>query len=419
MTIAAQPGGSYIDADVSADLAAAALDMARRFHNGATLWVISPQWEPHAHHVAVEFVHPVIMGKRALPSVALVDPDPVAQARVASQPGDLLIAVASADEPAVIDAMRRAQAWGVLTLWIGSGPRPQAGAANHILWIDSDDPMVPATGTFVLLYHLLWELTHVCFEHPGLLKPDADECTDEVCVTCSDEGRLGEVLVEPADATSSALVRTAAGEEWVDVTMLGDVAPNDLVLVHAGSGDHPAGRHRSGGAPMTESENTGFLYPFIESEETDATSLLDDLAASARGKAAESARLQGESLDEYRDALTRRGNRDGRAIPPGRTAVHIRQRRQFHRRRDAGIAVQPACARPSGRGVVAGRRQRRGDRARQRCRIRSDLQAPDHRPRPRAGHRDRVVDVGQLGGSDDGDHRGEAARPADDRLLRT
>ena len=159
--------------------------------------------------------------------------------------------------------------------------------------------MVPATGTFVLMYHLLWELTHVCFEHPGLLKPDADECTDEVCVTCSDEGRLGEVIVEPADATSSALVRTAAGEEWVDVTMLGDVAPNDLVLVHAGAAITRAGRHRSRGAPMTESENTGFLYPFIESEETDATSLLDDLAASARGKAAESARLQGESLDEY------------------------------------------------------------------------------------------------------------------------
>jgi hypothetical protein len=235
MTTTTQPGGSYIDAELSADLAAAALAVARRFHDGATLWVISPQWEPHAHHVAVEFVHPVIMGKRALPSVALIEPDPVAQARVASQPGDLLIAVASADEPAVVDAMRRAQAWGVLTLWIGAGPRPPAGAANHILWIDSEDPMVPATGTFVLMYHLLWELTHVCFEHPGLLKPPADECTEDVCVTCSDEGRLGEVLLEPADATSSALVRTANGEEWVDVTILDHVAPNDLVLVHAGA----------------------------------------------------------------------------------------------------------------------------------------------------------------------------------------
>jgi hypothetical protein len=175
------------------------------------------------------------MGKRALPSVALVEPDPVAQARVASQPGDLLLAVASADQPKVADAMRRATAWGVLTLWIGSGPRPPAGAANHVLWVDSDDPMVPATGRFVLLYHLLWELTHVCFEHPGLLQPPAGECSDDVCVTCSDEGRLGEVVLEPADPFGPALVRTAAGEEWVDVTMLESVAPDDLVLVHAGA----------------------------------------------------------------------------------------------------------------------------------------------------------------------------------------
>jgi hypothetical protein len=225
-------GGSIVDESLSADLAAAALDLARRFHEGATLWVISPQWEPHAHHVAVEFVHPVIMGKRALPSVALVEPDPVAQARVASSPGDLLLAVASAAEPAVVDAMQRAPAWGVLTLWIGSGPRPQTGAAHHVLWIDSDDPMVPATGRFVLMYHLLWELTHVCFEHPGLLKPSAYVTT---CVTCGDEGRLVEVVLEPADNIGQALVRTANGEEWVDTSMVANVRRNDLVLVHAGA----------------------------------------------------------------------------------------------------------------------------------------------------------------------------------------
>ena len=167
MTAIAQPGESFVDSELSADLAAAALDLARRFHDGATLWVISPQWEPHAHHVAVEFVHPVIVGKRALPSVALVEPDPVAQARVASQPGDLLLAVAAADEPAVVDAMRRAPAWGALTLWIGSGPRPPAGAANHILWVDSEDPMVPATGRFVLMYHLLVGAHARLFRAPG------------------------------------------------------------------------------------------------------------------------------------------------------------------------------------------------------------------------------------------------------------
>jgi D-sedoheptulose 7-phosphate isomerase len=58
---------------------------------------------------------------------------------------------------------------------------------------------------------------------------------------------------------------------------------------------------------VTTHESTGFLYPFIESEETDAGNLLDDLAASARNKAAESVRLQQESLDEYANALSAAG----------------------------------------------------------------------------------------------------------------
>ncbi len=229
-----------IGEDLGDDLASASLALARRFHAGATLWVVSPQWEPHAHHVAVEFVHPVVMGKRALPSVALVEADPVAQARVATRPGDVILAVASADDPQVREVMRRAPAWGADTIWIGFGPRPQAGSADHVLWVPSDDPMVPATGRFVLLYHLLWELTHVCFEHPGLLTEKAEDCADEdcadeVCVTCSDEGRLGEVVLPPESAFTSALVRTATGEEAVDVTLVGEVAANDLLLVHAGT----------------------------------------------------------------------------------------------------------------------------------------------------------------------------------------
>ncbi len=227
---------TLIGTELSEDLASASLALARLFHGGATLWVISPRWEPHAHHVAVEFVHPVIMGKRALPSVALVDPDPVAQARVATRPGDVILAVADADDRQVIDVMRRAPAWGARTIWIGFGPRPSAGSADHVLWVESDDPMVPATGRFVLMYHLLWELTHVCFEHTGLLEERREEdCAADVCVTCSDEGRLAEV-VEPARAGGfTALVRTAGGEEAVDVTLVGEVQPHDLLLVHAGA----------------------------------------------------------------------------------------------------------------------------------------------------------------------------------------
>ena len=224
-----------IGEEMSADLAAASLALARRFNAGATMWVLSPEWEPHAHHVAVEFVHPVIVGKRALPAFALVDADAVAQARLAARPGDVILAMASADDVLIQDVMRRAPAWGAETVWIGFGPRPTAGSADHVLWVESDDPMVPATGRFVLMYHLLWELTHVCFEHPGLLTEKDDRGVDELCLTCSDEGRLGEIMLLPESVLDLALVRTAKGEEDVDVTLVADAQPGDLVLVHAGT----------------------------------------------------------------------------------------------------------------------------------------------------------------------------------------
>lgn len=220
---------------LSADLATASLDLARRLAAGATLWCLSPRWAPHAHHVAVEFVHPVIVGKKALPAVVITGPDPVASARVAVRSGDVIIAIADAADSDVRSVMRRAPAWGATTIWIGNGARPAAGAADHVLWVDDPDPQLPATGRFVLLYHLLWELTHVCFEHPGLLTLPAAVCTDEVCITCSDEGRLGEVIVPAGPTDDGALVRTSAGEERVNTLLVDPVAPGDLILVHAGA----------------------------------------------------------------------------------------------------------------------------------------------------------------------------------------
>ena len=219
-----------LDAELAADLAATAFTLAKRFATGATMWSIAPSWEPHALHIAVEFVHPVIMGKRALPAVALTGPDLVDLVRVSVRPGDIVVAVAGADDAQVRSVMRRSPAWGATTIWIGSGERPKAGMAEHVLWLDDPDPKIPATGGFVLFYHLLWELTHVCFEHSGLLKP---ECAEEVCVTCSDEGRLGEVVT--ASAEGMAAVRTARGVENVVTALIDPVAAGELVLVHAGT----------------------------------------------------------------------------------------------------------------------------------------------------------------------------------------
>ncbi|BBZ44992.1 HypC/HybG/HupF family hydrogenase formation chaperone [Mycobacterium parmense] len=219
-----------LGAELAEDLAATALTLARRFAAGATMWSIAPEWEPHAQHIAVEFVHPVIVGKRALPAVALTGPDVVDLARVSVRPGDIVIAVSGAHDAGVRSVMRRGPAWGATTIWIGSGERPPAGAADHVLWLDDPDPRVPATGGFVLFYHLLWELTHVCFEHSGLLKPQRAET---VCLTCSDEGRLGEV-VAPSTGGQAA-VRTAQGVENVVTALVDPVGAGDLVLVHAGT----------------------------------------------------------------------------------------------------------------------------------------------------------------------------------------
>lgn len=217
--------------DVASDLASAAFVMARRLADGATMWCIAPSSPHHARHIAVEFVHPVIVGKRALPAVAVGGGAEVATLRASVRTGDIVVAIGPASDAVAIDACRRAPAWGATTVWIGAGPRPAPGAADHVLWLD-DAPSAVHDGRFILLYHLLWELTHVCFEHPGALQAPSTGQDGDVCITCADEGRLAEVL-HPGDVTT--LVRTARGQEHVDTTLVGPLASDDLVLVHAGT----------------------------------------------------------------------------------------------------------------------------------------------------------------------------------------
>jgi hypothetical protein len=223
--------------DIGDTIAVAALALARRFAQGATMWCIAPEWPEHARHVAVEFVHPVLVGKRALPAVSIDASDPVVALRSLVRSGDVVLAVSAANSAGAADVMRRAEAWGATTIWIGAGIRPQSPGADHIVWAEdtqgTDGPAVH-DGRLVLLYHVLWELTHVCFEHPGLLAEGAsDDCDDDVCVTCSDGGRLGEVIA--TDGRGTTRVRTARGTETIDTTMILHAAPGDLVLIHAGT----------------------------------------------------------------------------------------------------------------------------------------------------------------------------------------
>ncbi|MGI8937928.1 MAG: hydrogenase assembly protein HupF [Iamia sp.] len=231
---AAPPGpGSVEGGEAETALASAALTLARRFAAGATMWCIAPEWDEHARHVAVEFVHPVIVGTRALPAVSITAPDPVPALRAVVRPGDVILAVSTSGEASVAELWRRAPAWGATTVWVASGPAPADARVDHLVPVDDPDGSAPHDGRLVLRYHLLWELTHVCFEHPGLVRPPEPADDGEVCITCSDEGRLGEVL--GATGGPDAQVRTACGVERIDVSLVGPVDRDQLVLVHAGT----------------------------------------------------------------------------------------------------------------------------------------------------------------------------------------
>jgi D-sedoheptulose 7-phosphate isomerase len=139
--------------------------MAERFARGGRLVAFGdgPVARSDARHVAVEFVHPVIVGKRALPALALTaEGGPVAgQIALLVEPPD--IALAFGVHPETAAALRLARERGCLTLAASS-----AGAEWELV-PEEQDPLI-AQELVETLYHMLWELVHVFLEHPGLLE---------------------------------------------------------------------------------------------------------------------------------------------------------------------------------------------------------------------------------------------------------
>ncbi|MDQ3601647.1 MAG: phosphoheptose isomerase, partial [Actinomycetota bacterium] len=75
---------------------------------------------------------------------------------------------------AVLRGLEAAAARGLLTVaLVGSdgGPVATSPAVEHVLLARSDDPRV-VKELQVTVYHVLWELTHVFLEQPGVLGPE-------------------------------------------------------------------------------------------------------------------------------------------------------------------------------------------------------------------------------------------------------
>ena len=164
--------------------------MAARFHRGGTLMVFGTGGpSADAQHVAVEFVHPVIVGKRALPAISLttdiatvtgiaehegVDAIFAHQVRHLAHPADIALGIsADGDSGSVLAGLETARSLGLLTIALvgGHGGRiATSGAVDHLLAVTSEDPRV-IKEIHVTTYHILWELVHVFFEQPGVLDP--------------------------------------------------------------------------------------------------------------------------------------------------------------------------------------------------------------------------------------------------------
>jgi D-sedoheptulose 7-phosphate isomerase len=149
-------------------IALACRDLARAFHAGHRLLVLGDgaQWSD-AVHVSVEFVHPVIVGKRALPAIAFRGDD-IAQLRTIAEPGDAALGLFASGDPAPVrEALAAARASGLLTIaLVGSGGE---WTADHMFAVPSADAFI-VQEIHETLYHVLWEQVHVFLEHPGTLK---------------------------------------------------------------------------------------------------------------------------------------------------------------------------------------------------------------------------------------------------------
>ena len=144
--------------------------MAERFARGGRLVAFgrSPAARSDARHVAVEFVHPVIVGKRALPAIGLAGEGGQLAAQVALLAGadDIAMAFgAGEDGGEAAAAIAVARGRGCLTIAFESVPTHTAEWEFAPPTSDGDI----AQELVETLYHVLWELVHVFFEHRGLL----------------------------------------------------------------------------------------------------------------------------------------------------------------------------------------------------------------------------------------------------------
>ncbi|HEV2785240.1 MAG TPA: SIS domain-containing protein, partial [Solirubrobacteraceae bacterium] len=141
--------------------------MAERFAREGRLVAFgaTPADRSDARHVAVEFVHPVIVGKRALPALGIAGEGGRVAAQVAREAEGEDIAMGFGENPDTFAALAAARRRGCLTVAFAPG----SGAEWEFDLSAVADPFIRQE-IVETLYHLLWELVHIFLDHRGLLE---------------------------------------------------------------------------------------------------------------------------------------------------------------------------------------------------------------------------------------------------------
>jgi D-sedoheptulose 7-phosphate isomerase len=143
-------------------LAVACQQMSERFLQGGRLLAFGRgPYSTDAQHVSVEFVHPVIVGKRALPALDL-SIQFEAWIKTLLRPEDIVMGFGPPEgDPDVRAALEHAEARGAMTFAL-PGER-----GSYFCRDLAPDPFVHQE-IIEILYHTLWETVHVFFEHREL-----------------------------------------------------------------------------------------------------------------------------------------------------------------------------------------------------------------------------------------------------------
>ena len=160
--------------------------MAEAFDRGARLFTMGNGGSAcDAQHIAVEFMHPVLAKRRALPAIALsVDAALLTavandsdhslvfadQLRMLARPGDLALAISTSGKSAsVIRALETARELGLVTIgFAGRDGGRMAALCDHCFTVASFS-IHRIQETHGVLLHVLWDLIHVARGEEDLL----------------------------------------------------------------------------------------------------------------------------------------------------------------------------------------------------------------------------------------------------------